>query len=272
MEMQDIQKVSLEILKFVASLCEREGFRYCLMYGTLIGAIRHKGYIPWDDDVDIMMPRPDYERFLQYCTTHRNELGVYEIFNFDTHKEYIYGITRVSDARYEIIKEETSENCGMGIFIDVYPYDGLGNDKDMALKLLSKTRRYCDMIVDMTRVDQSIPPTLNYKGKIVYILNRIINKFRGVRYYLQKLSSLHRDYLYDESDYVGPLMWYFSKPHKVLFKKQWFDEMLKVSFEDGQFNVPIGYHDILTQEYGDYMQLPPVEKRIYQHQYKAYKK
>jgi O-antigen ligase len=67
-------------------------------------------------------------------------------------------------------------------------------------------------------------------------------------------------------------MWYFSKPHKVLFKKQWFDEMLKVSFEDGQFNVPIGYHDILTQEYGDYMQLPPVEKRIYQHQYKAYKK
>lgn len=272
MEMKDIQRVSLEILKFVTSLCEREGFRYCLMYGTLIGAIRHQGYIPWDDDVDIMMPRPDYEKFLKYCYDHNEELGIYRIFNTDTNKDYIYGITRVSDSRYNIIKEETSENCGMGIFIDVYPYDGLGNDKEEALRLLSISRRCCDIIVDMTRANQSVPKKLNYKGKIVYLFNRFINRIRGVRYYLHKNSSLRGEYKFDESEFVGPLMWYFSKPHAVLFKRSWFDNLIKMPFEDGMFYVPSEYHDLLTQAYGDYMKPPPVEKRIYQHQYKAYKK
>lgn len=272
LEMKDIQRVSLEILKFVTSICEREDFRYSLMYGTLIGAIRHQGFIPWDDDVDIMMPRPDYERFLEYCYNHKEELGVYEIFNPDTHKDYIYGITRVSDSRYEIIKEETSENCGMGIFIDVYPYDGLGNDKEEALRLLSATRKYCDTIVDMTRVEQHIPESLNYKGKTVHIINRIINRCLGTRHYLGKISSLRGKHTFDGSDYVGPLMWYFSKPHKVLFKRSMFDKLVKVPFEDGLFYVPSEYHELLTQEYGNYMQLPPPEKRIYQHAYKAYEK
>ena len=272
MQMKDIQRVSLEILKFVTALCEKHNFRYALMYGTLIGAIRHQGYIPWDDDIDIMMPRPDYERFLAYCAEHKEELGVYEIFNRFTHADYIYGITRVSDSRYEIIKEETSENCGMGIFIDVYPYDGLGNDHEVALQLLSKTRHYCDTIVDMTRVNQSVPAALNWKGSIVYKWNRFVNKFRGVKYYLEATEKLRGNYQFDQSEYVGPLMWYFSKPHKVLFKRSFFDKLIKMPFEDGEFYVPSEYDALLRQAYGDYMQLPPVEKRIYQHQYAAYKK
>lgn len=272
MEMKDIQRVSLEILKFVTALCEREGFRYSLMYGTLIGAIRNHGYIPWDDDVDIMMPRPDYELFLQYCYNHKDELGVYEIFNSDTHKDYIYGITRVSDSRYEIVKEEISENCGMGIFIDVYPFDALGNDKDVALSLLAKTRKYCDIIVDITRVDQSVPESLNIKGKAAYVVKRFADRLRGVPYYINKLNGLRGNYEFDNSEYVGPLVWFFDKPHKVLFKRYWFDELIKVPFEDGEFYVLAGYDALLTQVYGKYMDLPPIDKRINQHQYKAYKK
>ena len=272
MEMRDIQKVSLQILKFVSALCEREGFRYSLMYGTLIGAIRHKGFIPWDDDVDIMMPRPDYERFLQYCATHTNELGFYKIYNSNTHKNYNYGITRVCDSRYEIIEMKANKNCGMGIFIDVYPYDGLGNNLQDALELLTLSRHYCDTIADIISVNHSVLGTLNCKGKIVYVYEKTIKKMRGTRYYLNKLSSLCKDHSYDNSIYVGPLMWYFAKPHRVLFKKELFDELIKVPFEDGLFCVPKNYHDLLTLEYGDYMQLPPVEKRIYHHQYKAYKR
>lgn len=272
MQMKDIQRVSLEILKFVTALCEKQNFRYSLMYGTLIGAIRHKGYIPWDDDVDIMMPRPDYDRFLSYCAAHKEELGVYEIFNRFTHDDYIFGITRVCDSRYEIIKEEASENCGMGIFIDVYPYDGLGNDYDVALQLLSKTRQYCDTIVSMTRVNQSQPSNLNWRGRLVHKIKKLIIKIKGVKYYLKATEKLRANYQFDKSEYVGPLMWYFSKPQKVLFKRSYFDELIKVPFEDGEFFVPSEYDRLLRQEYGDYMQLPPVEKRIYHHQYKAFKK
>ncbi len=273
LEIREVQKVSLEILKFVANICESHNMRYWLAYGTLIGAIRHKGFIPWDDDVDIIMPRPDYERFLSFCQDEDNKsvMGVYEIFNRNVNKNYLYGITRVCDSRYEIVKAD-EKNCGMGIFIDIYPYDGLGNDKNTALKKLYKTRFYCDTIADMIKKGKTIPPTLNFKGKIAYILNMIKQHVLGLNYYHNKLNLLRENYSYDSSDFVGPLMWYFTKPEKVLFPRDFFDVLIRVKFEDAEFFVPEKYHDMLTQEYGDYMQLPPLEKRIYHHQYKAYKK
>lgn len=271
MQMEDIQRVSLEILKYVTEICERNNFRYCLAYGTLIGAIRHKGYIPWDDDVDILMPRPDYERFLEWTSAHKDEMGVYEIFNRQTNKDYIYAITRVSDSRYEIYKTDET-NCGMGIFIDVYPYDGLGNDKEQALEKLKQTRCFCDIIVDMTRKDQSIPKQLNWKGRLALRFRRLRNKLRGIDYFHNKLNDLRAGNEFDKSEFVGPLMWYFAKPHKVLFERSIFDKLIKVPFEDGEFYVPAEYDKMLTQEYGDYMTPPPVENQVYRHHYKAYKK
>lgn len=270
LEMKDIQKVSLGILKFVTGICERNGFRYSLMYGTLIGAIRHKGYIPWDDDVDIMMPRPDYEKFLEYVRNHKEDMGVYEVFNESTHKDYLYTITRVSDSRYEIFKDD-EKNCGMGIFIDVYPYDGLGDDYDKALDMLRRTRRLCDIIVDITRTRHN-PSSMNWRGQAVMKLKRMVNSCLGLNYFRKKLTLASRIYDYDKSEFVGPAVWYFTNPKKVLFRRSMFDDLVKVPFEDGEFYVPADYDSLLTQEYGNYMQLPPPEKRIYQHQYKAYRK
>jgi len=130
--MREIQLVSLEILHTVATICEEQNFRYSLIYGTLIGAIRHHGYIPWDDDVDIMMPRRDYDQFLEYMKIHRKEYPDLRIFNLDECKEYPYMITRISDDRY-IIKMENEKPYGMGVFIDIYPYDGLGTTEKEAV-------------------------------------------------------------------------------------------------------------------------------------------
>lgn len=269
--MEDVQKISLAILKFIANICEREGFRYCLMYGTLIGAIRHKGFIPWDDDVDIMMPRPDYEKFLRYAYSHKDEFAPYEIFNREVNSEYIYSITRVSDSRY-IIDKEDEKNCGMGIFIDIYPYDGLGDDKANALKILARTNYLCNKIIDITRTNIKIPKTLNLKGRIAFWLGLRFSTLRGVDYYINKLNKNKKNFTFDSSTYVGPAMWFFTRPEKVLFERSLFDNLIKVPFEDGEFFVSADYDKLLTQEYGDYMKLPPVEKRIYHHQYKAYKK
>lgn len=271
MKMEEIQKVALDILKFVTEICEKNGYRYCLIYGTLIGAIRHQGFIPWDDDVDIMMPRPDYELFLKWTETHKDVMGVFQVFNRACCKDYIYGITRISDSRY-VIEKDDEKNCGMGIFIDIYPYDGLGNDKKIALEKLSRTRFLCDTIVDMTRKGCRLPSSLNWKGKIVSLIEFLIRKIRGVDYYYEKLDALREDNTFDDSDYVGPLIWFFTKPERVLFPRVMFDNLVRVAFEDGFFYVPGEYDALLTQEYGDYMTPPPIEKRIYHHQYRAYRK
>lgn len=271
LEMKEIQKISFEILKYMAQVCEEQQLRYYLMYGTLIGAVRHKDYIPWDDDVDIMMPRPDYEKFLSWASSHKEEMAPYEIFNRQTNKDYIYGITRVSDSRFEIFKDN-EKNCGMGVFIDVYPYDGLGNDKEEALSKLKKTRELCDIIIAMTRNDQSVPKQLNYKGRIVYKLKQIKQCILGINYYWRQFEMLRRGSDFDSSKYVGPLMWYFEKPEKVLFERVLFNDYKMLDFAGEKFRVPCGYDTVLRREYGDYMQLPPVEKRVYHHDYKAYKK
>lgn len=125
LSVEETQKVSLEILKTVAHICKTIGVRYCLIYGTLIGAVRHHGFIPWDDDLDIMMPRPDYERFLSYFKKHQSEYKHLELFNHDENANYPYMITRISDSRYQI-NMDNEKPYGMGVFIDIYPYDGLG--------------------------------------------------------------------------------------------------------------------------------------------------
>ena len=100
---QQTQRISLEILHTIASICEEQGFRYYLIYGTLIGAVRHHGYIPWDDDVDIMMPRPDYDQLLAYLYKNISDYPDLRVFNHDVNPDYPYMITRISDDRYRIV-------------------------------------------------------------------------------------------------------------------------------------------------------------------------
>lgn len=269
LEMREIQMISLEILKFITKICEENGFRYCLMYGTLIGAVRHRGYIPWDDDVDIAMPRPDYDAFLEYARNHTDEFGHYKVLNRESHKDYRYYISRVSDSRY-IIKTKDKYSCGMGIFVDIYPYEGLGNDEDVAYQTLISARRITNNIFKTVWCPLIPPSSLNYKGKIVYFIDQLKNKILGSKRLFKKLENL-RKYEFSRSKYVGPL-WFFTKPEKVLFKRNIFENLIKLPFEDGEFYVPACYDALLTQEYGEYMKLPPEEKRIYHHQYKAYKK
>ena len=102
LSVKESQDISLEILKVIADICDKNSLRYSLIYGTLLGAIRHNGFIPWDDDVDIMMPRPDYEKLLKYLKMHISDYDYLRVFNREECKEYPYILTRVSDDRYFI--------------------------------------------------------------------------------------------------------------------------------------------------------------------------
>ena len=123
LSLKEIQQGSYEILKVIKRIFDENNWRYYLVYGTLIGAVRHNGFIPWDDDIDIWIPRPDYEKFIDYCIEHKEELYPLELIHYKTNDKYIYPIARMSDSRY-IINYDNAKEYGLGLFVALYPVAG----------------------------------------------------------------------------------------------------------------------------------------------------
>lgn len=270
LSIRETQSVSLEILHDIAEICEQNGLRYCLIYGTLIGAIRHNGYIPWDDDVDIMMPRPDYEKLMIILKKNMNRYPFYEVFNHDNNNFYPYMITRISDKRYEIVMDN-EKPYGMGVFIDIYPYDGMGETHECALKYGMRGDRLSSFCYQSTRKHYRVENTTSIAKKIMKFPVYCIAKMIGKDFFQNKLQKEAAEYDYDTSKYVGCFVW-LSGGDKDIFLKKWFDETIMHKFEKYEFRIPKAYDEILTKIYGNYMMLPPKEKRIGHHYYKVYRK
>ena len=270
LSMTEVQDVALQILKEVATICENNSIQYFLTYGTLLGAIRHKGFIPWDDDVDIMMPRPDYERFCNYFKEHSEEVYPYKLFNLEVCSDYPYMISRISDDRYEI-KVNNEKEYGMGVFIDIYPLDGLGNEYDKAYAVMKSIRKYPRLFFLSTRKYYHIGTTKGVINCLIKIPAFFYAKLMGKKYFERKILSAIDGFNYEQSKYVGCAVW-GSGTKIFIFEKTDFVDFKMQQFVDGEFRIPFQYNQLLKQWYGDYMQLPPEKDRIYHHLYKAYKK
>lgn len=267
---KEIQEVSLEILHTVAQICEKYHFRYTLVYGTLIGAVRHKGYIPWDDDVDIMMPRPDYDKFLDYFKKNNEKYPNLKLFNHKEVKSYPYMISRICDDRYTI-KTNNEKPCGMGIFIDIYPYDGLGMTKKESVSFGLKGDHLSSLCFLASRLHFEPHDNKKWFEKILLFFAYVYAKTLGKDYFQRKLEKMANVKSYDESNYIGCVTW-LSWGEKDIFKREWFDETIMTKFEKYQFRIPKEYDKILRHEYGDYMKLPSEEDRVGHHYFRAYKK
>lgn len=270
LEMAEVQKVSLTMMKKIAEICERKGFRYFLYGGTLLGAVRHKGFIPWDDDIDIGMPRPDYEKFCSYCKLHEKEIYPYRLFNMDTVKGYPYMIGRMSDDRYKI-EVQNEDDFGMGIFVDIYPLDGLGNTEEGAKALMRKLRKYPRLMFLSTRQHYQFGTTKGWKKRLLKIPAFLYAKFMGKNYFKKKILEIVDLTNYENSKFMGCAVWGSGNILRC-YDKNILGDFVLADFEDTQFRIPENYDYFLTIEFGDYMKLPPVKDRIYHHLYMAYKK
>ncbi len=261
LSLRDIQLSSLKILEVIDSICAKEGLRYWLMYGSLIGAVRHHGFIPWDDDLDIGMPRSDYERLLEYFKQHSDELLPLVAIHGDQDVDVPFCICRISNLDYRMIGEYGLDVQNMGTFVDIYPIDGAGSTLAEAEETCSKAR---DLIMKFCQAGNFKANNLN-NGSIKKAL-KAMRAFTmgGAGCYRERVRQFAVSRQFDSSEYLACLEWPMDY---VVYAKSDFVSLIRAPFEDAEFYIPEEYDRILQRQYGDYMALPPEGEQVGHHYY-----
>ena len=257
---EELKAIQLSILDDVAHFCDAHGIRYSLAYGTLLGAVRHGGYIPWDDDIDLFMPRPDYDLFLSTYTSCDNE-----VIDLSKKEDCIEMFGKV--CRKNTIMEDTTNSRKLwGIYIDIFPVDGLPEGKaqsfyDAATAKWNQIPRVCPFYRSMTK----------HRGIwfFKYVLKKVLFfKYGNVLTIKSSLSIMLKSGDYYNSKLAGC---YFGDAGRDEFMdKTIFEEYCMLPFEGKRFSAPAQYDKYLKNLFGDYMQLPPPEERVSHHLYHSY--
>ena len=267
LDLTEIQAIELKLLLSFDEICRKEGLRYSLGGGTLLGAIRHQGFIPWDDDVDVMMPRPDYDRFLMYCAEKDIPFG---IITYENTLGYNGLFAKITDLSTRIIDEVNFIDYEIGVNIDVFPLEGLGQSEKEALKIFHKTTfdREIQNATAWKRFFRS--KTHSILLEPVRFAMFIISRFANPKKLLAKIDRENLKHPFEESEYAGCVCGSYREQEIMTTKT--FKEYSEVTFEGYQLSAISDFASYLTKHYGDYMQLPPEEKRQTHHTYKAYLK
>lgn len=260
--MNSVQERELAIYTEIAKICDKHKLRYFAIGGTCIGAVRHKGFIPWDDDIDIALPRKDYELFR---TIYYKELPMYYIkIDYDISHQHPFLFTKIHDSRatfVEIYAKDSFERY-TGPFVDIMPIDGLPDNQTERQKVIRKMR-FLDF---MNKKCRKVPLSI-YQGSIIGPIKYLIKKELSLlihNRYSDKVRELGERYDFDKSKYCI-FTWRISfqelRLDRVVFTKRFFDKIVSVPFENTTINIPQNYDDYLRQDFGEYMKLPPKEQR-----------
>lgn len=139
---EDIHSVTLKLVEKLIQICDDVGVNYYVAYGSLIGVVRHKGFIPWDDDFDVVMLRDDYETFCDYCMRHQDDMKPYKLFTRKNEENYPYNIARLNNMDYRAVYENV-QGYDSGVFIDIYPLDGAGANAEQVIQQVKKKKVIC---------------------------------------------------------------------------------------------------------------------------------
>lgn len=243
-DIKELQKIQYNILVEFDRFCKEHNLKYFLAYGTLLGAVRHKGFIPWDNDVDVCMLRDEYEKLIKLYKDNR-----YRLMSVERCKrnEYTYAHAKMVDSETVLI-EKFQPDKELGVYIDVFPLDYLCNgEKDYDLIL----KRY-------NRINY-LETAVGIKGKVLKILGR--KQLARIYKFIHKNNK-------NKSKYVGNCC--ATNASGDIYNLDWFDKTKKMHFEGDVFLVPVEYKRVLERRYGNYMELPPIEERKPQHDFDAY--
>lgn len=259
---EEIQKIEIQILDYFVSFCEENNLKYYLSGGTLLGAIRHKGFIPWDDDIDVCMPRPDYAKFVELFGHKQDN---YELKS-DLLGSFPMPFSELCDSRTRVIDPYANHNTyEERIWMDIFPVDGLPENIESVRKIYNK--------VDLYRKAYGLANAKLGNGRtqfnryMKYLLKPIAMLYGGDKC-IQKIQEIALKYKYEDSKFVGAVTWGLYGEGERMDKCE-FERSVDVEFENKSYKTFSCWDSYLKGLYGDYMQLPPIEKRR-THDIKAY--
>ena len=262
-KISEMQSMMLDMIKWFHEFCRINGIDYYVIGGTMLGAARHHGFIPWDDDIDVGIPRKDYERLLnEKKILFKNEQRYCLESYRDKNADFEYSYAKLYDTNTTLV-----ENCRLrtkrGIFIDVFPLDGIGSDREDALQNYSKIQKYLNFL--MTRTCE-IRKSRKFIKNVAIIISRLIpNSLISNNKIISKINNMCASRDYEGSAYVGNLVGNWGK--KEIMSRSFFGKPTLYDFEDTKVFGPENYDDYLKNVYNNWRQLPPLDKQVSQHDF-----
>ena len=260
----EIKKIELKLLVEVDDICKKIGVKYSLAGGTLLGAVRHKGFIPWDDDIDIIMMRRDYNRFIEYCNSKTIDIPFY-VISHNNNSNYGKLYAKAVDKKTIIKDSVVIDNDAMGLFVDIFPIDYLEDSYEESVKKYNSTLvlRKLLLVKQWKKYYRNKEIPLYYEPFrfIAFLLSRLLN----AKLLINKIESKYSN---EKRKYSGAVSGAYGV--KEILKTELFEELTTITFEGESFMAIKEYDKYLGSLYGDYMQLPPVGKRVSNHSFEAY--
>lgn len=262
-ELEELKSIQLDIIGALHEFCINNNIKYSLACGSLLGAIRHNGYIPWDDDIDVYMEREEYKKFINYFPTNYKKKYVFACLETNNQWHIPYG--KLYDNR-TIMIENAKDWLPIGVNIDIFPVDAVP-DKEGMWNNYNKVRIF---LRDIIRFKESKPHKRNsFFKNIAIILARMIMHFISRRFHAKIISWYSQ--LFNTKKTANRL---FENVQGIFQKKPFdkkdFEETILHKFEDRELLIMKGYDHYLKCGFGNYMQLPPIEKRVSHHNFQAY--
>ncbi len=256
-----LHRCQLLIAEEIKRLCEKHRIPYFIIAGTLLGAVRHGGFIPWDDDMDIGMLRPDYERFLEVAGAELSEK--FFLQTAETDRGYGLPIAKVLLRGTVLTENATAGNSAQkGIFVDVFPFDVRPEDEKKAASHDKKT--YFWRRVLLAKCGYAIATPGQWLKKAVYCGLRVLACFYSKKTLCARLNREITRYNGERSDRIVNIGGAYGYEKETICRK-WVDETRGLPFEETSLAAPAGYIAYLESFYGDYMTPPPENKRYNRH-------
>lgn len=255
--MTEVQEVILSIYKVVANICDNNNIPYYAIGGTCIGAIRHKGFIPWDDDLDIAIPIEHWDKFISLMQMNLPE--EYSILTCDSERFYHYPFAKICNKNTTFIErfQYNIPKSYKGIYIDIMPMSGFP-ENDIRREKFIRELSFLVRCNKKRRFPKHTFGSLN--GFLSCVLFMTIGKIFPFNYFSKKYFKLLKSYPFSDSKYTG-YSWCPEWLPRLIFDKNLFSNGIYVPFEDTRIRVPENYHAYLSQQFGDYMTIPPEERR-----------
>lgn len=251
MTFEEQQNVAKNILKEFKRFCEKNGLRYYLAYGTLLGAVRHQDIIPWDYDIDVQMPRPDFDKFIE-MTAEKDICEHIHTYSYMNTKGYYFWFAKLCDTRTRLEITKSSSKIPFGMWIDIFPLDAVPENENEA-------KKERETIISLQRkAAYTVRNDITGKGRLLQIVKCLPYKLKikDSANEIKKAHSIAQSYDYDKSKSVVSIDMYSNYVDKY-WDKSYYEDTVMLKFGDEEHCCPSRYDEMLTLFYGDYMTPPP---------------